>query len=193
MAGLFGPSNYDECILDGVKKANNKAAVHAVYDVCERKFPSPEDKKTERERKALIKKCRISEKVDSTISYIGLQNTPEVWSAIENIKNIKLVADGYTPVVKFQNNNQSGISGLMLGMGVKGKSCPTNYAEYDATFYCGGSWEGAGVSPNSYGSVPCPEEVKNFSRKSFCIIGLRPLVSDGSGMAKALNELGMCK
>lgn len=192
-AGLFGPSNYDECILDGVKTASNKAAVSAVYDACERKFQSPEDKKAERERKALIKKCRIPEKADSVIAFIGVQNTPEVWPVIENIKNRKFAMDSYTPVVKFQNNNQKGISGLMVGMGAKGKNCSANYSDYDATFYCGGGWEGAGVSPNSYGSVPCPNEIKNFIGKPWCIIGVRPQVSDGSGMAKALNDLGMCK
>jgi hypothetical protein len=38
-AGLFGPSNYDDCILDGVKQAKTDLAVQAVYQSCRNKFP----------------------------------------------------------------------------------------------------------------------------------------------------------
>jgi hypothetical protein len=38
-AGLFGPSTYDDCILDGVKSAKTDLAVRAVYQACRSKFP----------------------------------------------------------------------------------------------------------------------------------------------------------
>ena len=38
-AGLFGPSTYDDCILDGVKEAKTDLAVRAVYQSCRNKFP----------------------------------------------------------------------------------------------------------------------------------------------------------
>lgn len=38
-AGLFGPSTYDDCILDGVKEAKTELAVKAVYQSCRNKFP----------------------------------------------------------------------------------------------------------------------------------------------------------
>jgi hypothetical protein len=39
-AGLFGPSTYDDCILDGVKQAKTDLAVQAVYQSCRNKFPN---------------------------------------------------------------------------------------------------------------------------------------------------------
>jgi hypothetical protein len=44
--GLFDPSNYEDCVLDGVKDAKNEAAVGAVYQMCRRKFP-PKTQKNE--------------------------------------------------------------------------------------------------------------------------------------------------
>lgn len=41
-AGIFSPSNYDDCILDGIKTAKTDLAIGAVYRACRSKFP--EDK-----------------------------------------------------------------------------------------------------------------------------------------------------
>lgn len=38
-AGLFGPSNYDECVLDGVKDAKTDMAARLVAQACRNKFP----------------------------------------------------------------------------------------------------------------------------------------------------------
>jgi hypothetical protein len=40
MAGWFGPSNYDECILDGMKGVTSDLAARAVAGACARKFGS---------------------------------------------------------------------------------------------------------------------------------------------------------
>jgi len=40
MAGWFGPSNYDECILDGMKGVTSDLAARAVAGACARKFRS---------------------------------------------------------------------------------------------------------------------------------------------------------
>lgn len=39
-AGWFGPSNYEECVIEGVKTAKNQAAVAAVNNACNLKFNS---------------------------------------------------------------------------------------------------------------------------------------------------------
>ena len=44
--GLFDPSNYEDCVLVGIKDAKNEAAVGAVYQMCRRKFP-PKTQKNE--------------------------------------------------------------------------------------------------------------------------------------------------
>lgn len=38
-AGWFGPSNYDECILDGMKGVNSDVAAKLVAQACRKKFP----------------------------------------------------------------------------------------------------------------------------------------------------------
>ena len=38
-AGLFGPSNYEECVLENVKTAQTDRAVSAVMLMCQEKFP----------------------------------------------------------------------------------------------------------------------------------------------------------
>jgi hypothetical protein len=44
-AGIFPASNYDDCILDGVKSAKTDLAVRAVYQACRSKFPESEGAK----------------------------------------------------------------------------------------------------------------------------------------------------
>lgn len=39
-AGLFGPSNYDECILDSMKGVTNDKAAISIKNACWNKFPS---------------------------------------------------------------------------------------------------------------------------------------------------------
>jgi hypothetical protein len=39
LAGLFGPSTYDECILANMKGVGSNAAAHAVASACRNQFP----------------------------------------------------------------------------------------------------------------------------------------------------------
>ena len=39
ICGLFPPSNFEDCVLEGIKDAKNEAAVNAIYQMCGRKFP----------------------------------------------------------------------------------------------------------------------------------------------------------
>lgn len=43
-AGWFGPSNYEECILDKMKDAKNNYAAAAIAGACGKKFPPPKVK-----------------------------------------------------------------------------------------------------------------------------------------------------
>ena len=37
-AGLFGPTNYEECVLDGLKNATNSSSTQLLHKVCKEKF-----------------------------------------------------------------------------------------------------------------------------------------------------------
>ena len=43
-AGWFGPSTYDECILENMKGVGSDLAARVVMGICQRKFPSPAPK-----------------------------------------------------------------------------------------------------------------------------------------------------
>jgi hypothetical protein len=57
-AGLFGPSTYDDCILDGVKEAKTELAVKAVYQSCRNKFPK-EVANREKSPPKLVEPCGV--------------------------------------------------------------------------------------------------------------------------------------
>lgn len=44
-AGLFGPSNYEECVLEGLKNTNTNASVQLLNKVCSEKFHRDGQKK----------------------------------------------------------------------------------------------------------------------------------------------------
>ena len=40
-AGLFGPSNFEECILKGMKNVSSDQAANMIAYACREKFPAP--------------------------------------------------------------------------------------------------------------------------------------------------------
>lgn len=40
---LFGPNNYDDCVLANIKDAQNPAAVYMVREACRSKFPMSQE------------------------------------------------------------------------------------------------------------------------------------------------------
>ena len=53
-AGLFGPSNFDECVIDGAKQAKTELAVRLMYQACKNKFPQPEQ-----QQKTVVEDCTV--------------------------------------------------------------------------------------------------------------------------------------
>jgi len=51
-AGIFSASNYEDCILDGVKDAKSDSAIAAIYQMCERKFPTKVKKRIDLPQRA---------------------------------------------------------------------------------------------------------------------------------------------
>lgn len=41
VAGLFGPNNYEECVLDNMKGVTSNVAAIAIARACRAKFPAP--------------------------------------------------------------------------------------------------------------------------------------------------------
>ncbi len=47
-AGLFGPNNFDDCILQSMKGVTSDAAARAIYQSCQQKFPQKKVKQNTR-------------------------------------------------------------------------------------------------------------------------------------------------
>ena len=52
-AGIFGPSNYDDCILESMKGVTSDSAAYAITRSCKQKFPAKISNKNSRELKGL--------------------------------------------------------------------------------------------------------------------------------------------
>lgn len=69
-AGLFGPSNYDDCVLEGVKNAKTDAAVSAVISACTNKFPPPLDLPKLKAGKNVTLSCKVKRASGAYIEYV---------------------------------------------------------------------------------------------------------------------------
>ena len=49
-AGIFGPSSFDDCVLESMKGVTSDIAARAIYQSCREKFP---EKKVQRNTRAL--------------------------------------------------------------------------------------------------------------------------------------------
>lgn len=91
-AGWFGPSDYDECIIEGMKGVQSDLATRLVQNSCLKKFPPKEIK--EPESKAMPPEAKeILKKVDSGVIYRNkfmgsIYNGNSDWTVTELTINI---------------------------------------------------------------------------------------------------------
>lgn len=203
-AGLFGPSNYEECVIDGVKNVKAEAAVNAIRQACMKKFPTKEmleEKKKLAERDKIIAKCGLTKSDDTAGNiFLALQTRPEIRGFLNNLANRKfdtgssqIYGVNYPyAIIEFQNNNKIGVSGLLIGMGING-SCSDKVSDYKATYYCTAQSAAEGVSAFSSGRINCPNEARNV-KGGWCIIGFRPMHNPWiEGLAETMNNLDLCR
>jgi len=71
-AGWFGPSTYDECILENMKGVADRAAAGAIMGVCERKFyeTSPASRAAAREAVAAQEALVVARKRKAEIALL---------------------------------------------------------------------------------------------------------------------------
>ncbi len=202
-AGLFGPSNYEECIISEVKNAKTEAAANIIRQACMKKFPTKEmlDEKNKREeREKMVAKCRLTKNEDAAGNvFLSLQSNPGINGFLNNLVNRKLdvgsfqiygVAYPYARI-EFQNNNKVGVSGLLIGIGPKG-NCSSSVSDYRATYYCTADSAMEGVSAYSSGSINCPNGARD-AKGGWCVIGFRPMHNPWKdGLADTMNILNLC-
>ena len=79
-AGLFGPSNYEECVLENVKTAQTDRAVSAVMLMCQEKFPE----------KVIPVLPKLSKGIKSDLVCTSI-HWQEPWNLSVDVRNKKVV------------------------------------------------------------------------------------------------------
>jgi hypothetical protein len=194
--GLFGPSNYEECVLDGAKAARTSDAIFAIRSACASKFKdatisySREEKNEFERREKLRKKCGLDsyDDLDGRRIFVT-KKYPTVAREISNIKSMQF--DAGMNSIGFQNNSKVGISALLIGFGPAGKKCSYDPMDYQATLVCTRGIATTGVPSGLYGVLPCQAEVKRFRELSYCVVGVAPM-TDTSHLSDVVNNAGWC-
>ena len=83
ISGWFGPSNYDECVIEGMKGVNGDIAARAIIKSCLNKFPPPPPPPTAEE---LEKERARAEALAKDFESIRQQKEIEKRKCIERVK-----------------------------------------------------------------------------------------------------------
>lgn len=143
-AGLFGPSNYEECVLENMKGIQSNTAAGAIMQVCRKKFP---------------------QKVESNTA--GGNPRIDLWDGGNSptlLNKVDLISRNNSSVT-VTNKNTFALAGIYVGItSNKPNSCPTAKEDYKEIYYCNGS-----ISSNTTGKVDCSSAPTN---KTICLVGL---------------------
>lgn len=150
----------------------------------------------------LLKRCDITAKQDLTGSVTIYSKAVKRKTIVEN--TVAKLGDvdfrfGHAhtnPWISFKNNNRYGVYALALGFFEQGtmRSCSRNPKDYQAVLFCRGLIPGIGVGAGESGRLECSMKAKAATEHDLCIIGFTPeFVSAGAGLAKAMDQLGMCE
>jgi hypothetical protein len=196
----FGPSTYEDCILEGMKTARTRDAVRAVQYACLEKFPPKERSKREIEAEsnqyeAIRKKCKIPKNSDGT-ELVGITaKRPRVIEAVNKLTSLKLDTPTYgEPRLSFQNRNDFNVTAVAIGF-TKKKQCPqeSDSTDYEAKIICKDtSYVPRGVGGGVYGSLTCQNEAKKF-QMGYCAVAIRverPLSRDE--LVQVMDQYGLC-
>lgn len=161
-AGLFGPSNYDECLLDGAKSAQSEAAVQLVVAACSNKFPTKDSSGQ-----------TVSEGKYRIFSAISA-NRPSVNAIVSNIDAVRAKTTRHKLLITATNKNRFSITGGLVGFpNTKGKNCSWNQDDYAEIYYCAG-----GIAKGQTGVLECDIPDVGTRKISYCLIGFQVYGTD---------------
>jgi len=179
-AGIFGPSNFEECVLENLKNAKNELAVRAVYAMCGDKFDKPSKSSNPTEKP--------SEKM-----FTGLHNSrPTLHALINKIeittskieKSRSSAQLPYTLKLYVTNRNDFLVEAVSVAILKSGKkTCSWEEKDYAEFYVCVGDVHGYGS-----GAMEC--DIPNVNNRpagwGYCItgIGFRTTESDSNKFMK---------
>ena len=158
-AGLFGPSNYGECILESMKGVSSDRAAAMVAIACRKEFPTKKKKSSGSSWgfwDSKPKKVLIDNK-----DYLG------------KIRKIEILSlNRYFERVTFMNRNDFKITQVHLGIVDKShrsKNCPSTLEEYRQILNCYSFGEMGSQSSDEMQCDGITVALKGGS--SYCIVG----------------------
>lgn len=179
-AGIFGPSNYEDCVLEGVKSAKTNQAVNAIVAMCSSKFSSSNAKPEEKKmvtcgKKKIDPNERASIQIDMT-DLSATNHTIKIqrvaWeSPYQYIKANEFVA-------YIQSSFPVSYSQINLNA-FKDKST----TEIHGTYSCRGSG-----SPNVVSRFVC----RNVEEKSTYWWRVQSILSDNVNVFEFMKQMGSC-
>lgn len=150
----------------------------------------------------LLNRCDITAKQDQTGSVAiyskAVKKKTIVEKTVRNLTDVEFrFGHAHTnPWISFKNGNKYGVYALALGFFEQGSmnKCSPNPKDYQAVLFCRGLVPGIGVGAGEPGRLECSMKAKAATEHDFCIIGFTPeFESTGAGLAKAMDDLGMCE
>ncbi len=149
-AGLFGPSNFEECILDQMKNIKSDAAANAVTYACRKKFPATPEPKTSETRYGYPR--------------LDIWDSTYAASVFNNLSIIKGTNGTYSFELTLTNKSKINLTGVYIGVPTTtdGK-CPRDQSQYREIYLCEGN-----VNSSTTGKVFCTKFQGNY-----CIVGIK--------------------
>lgn len=137
-AGFFGPSTYEECVLENIKGVNNDVAAQIVRNTCAAKFPPLNPPNYYR---------------------IDASRGTRDRELVNNLAVLKV----YSGEIQIMNKNLFTITGIYVGELPKGiNTCPTTEKDFVAIYRCSGV-----VGQNQAGRVKCKDYFGAFCITAF--------------------------
>lgn len=191
-AGLFGPSTYEDCIIDGAKSAKSDEAMTSITAACYAKFKEKTDRAVERENRErqekLLKKCTLDVEAN-TRGKVLFSGGGKAIKAMNSLKGHQFSLP--PPSISFQNNGPMPVAAVMLGFGPPNKQCTSDLKAYKATLLCSNEYQQVQVS--RFGTLPCQDEAKKFAGQDYCIVAIGySNTGSGKSLVEMLNDGGFC-
>lgn len=137
-AGIFGASNYEECVLDNMKGVTNDVVAYSVRNACSAKFPP---------------------KYPPNFYRIDASEGKREREVVGRI----VVLQSFPQGMQVMNKNPFSISGVYVGMVQNSTTlCPDLESGFQAIHYCKGS-----VGGNQAGRILCSENIGKFCVTGF--------------------------
>lgn len=168
-AGLFGPSNYEECILSEMKSAKSDRAASAIAAACYSKFPPKAAKETSYDYPGLKGLSALGAYRPTLDSLLGNLTISHVSTVQQGTKSGTYTSYDYGHYLSVEvlNRNDFSVDGLDIGI-PKYDSCSFSDTDYDEIFACKG-----GASARTSGVFKCDiPRLENRNVNRVCITGL---------------------